>query len=40
MDKSTVQRNYKLAALLLLFVTAIFVISMVLTYVSTHALLP
>ena len=40
MDKTTVQRNYKLAALLLLVVMAIFVAAMVLTYVSTHARLP
>jgi hypothetical protein len=34
------QRNYKVAALLLLMVVAIFITSMVLTHVATHPAVP
>jgi hypothetical protein len=35
-DKTTVQRNYKLAAVLVGIFLVIFVVSMVLTYTVTH----
>ena len=36
MDKTTIQRNYKLAAALVVLFVILFITSMVLTYAVTH----
>ena len=40
MDKATIQRNYRLAVILLAIFVGVFVISMVLTHIVTQPVLP